>query len=158
MDAKIRKYQDILRISGKAVVLFGVWSIIRLLVLKFFDPDTIEAAFINPALGINDKGMADMVFDIAIITLIIDLVFRLIIGRCAVSEGEGKKRSVVYIIFAIIYVVYTIVIEVLDIVNPFRRDIDLLYISTWVIDLTTCMAIIEIVISSIKLRKLKKVQ
>lgn len=151
MDAKIRKTRDELRISGKALIVFGIWSILRLVFYNIMDKKSLQD-YIFKATGASDTGSFKVWFTITIILLVIDLVFRIYIGCSAVSEGKGKKKSIVYIVLAFIYVFISVIGDAGYLKTLTLQDFSLAAFSAFFIDATSCIALIVIIVSSISLR------
>lgn len=156
MEAKIRQNQDILKISGKALIILGLWTIIRIFLLKFLDPELLNSFLAFPTSEYFDASSYGSMFVFVIVVLVVDLIFRFVIGGMAISEGNGKKRSVVYIILAILYTISSLGGNAFVVIN-LSEDVSVLTpLSSVLIDLTSCLALIAIIVSSISIRVLMK--
>ena len=156
MDAKIRKNRDILSISGKALILFGIWSIVRLFLFKILDSEVLASVLLFPETELLDAAFIESAFDITIIVLVINLLLRIFIGASAIAEGSGRKKSIFYIVLAIIYIIYSLISDILVIINPIYDKTSIAVISPLIIDFSSCFALIMIVIASFSCRKLIK--
>ncbi len=156
MDAKIRKNQNILITSGKALIIFGIWAIVRLVLYELLDPASLNALVLRPGVEIYKEESIEALFNLTIFSLFIDLIFRFFLGSAAISEGKGQNRTPIYIVLDIIYVIFSVLSDAYFICSPGFFDFSLNSISSIFIDLTTIVALILIIVSSISLRKLKK--
>ena len=151
MEARARKHRYKLIWSGYAVIAFGAWSIIRMFMMKYFDYSGFGEYF-----GVTD-GTAETVnllFGIMLFVLALDLLFRLYVGRNAVREGKGMKVKHRYVFFAALYTGVALISDfayLLDLIRG-RQTADML--SAVIIDITTSVAFIEIIVPSIALRRL----
>lgn len=153
MDAKLRKHRYKLIYSGYAVIAFGVWTIIRMLLMKFFDPTGLEEIF-----GESDPVSDELVFILIIVLLVADLVFRMYIGISAVNEGRGDRKAVIYVLLTIIYTAFSLYSNALSLAGLFGGKFSTTSLAIAVVDLTTSVALIEIIVSSISIRRLMKLQ
>ena len=156
MEARIRQNQDILKISGKALIILGLWTIVRLFLLRFLEPELLHHFLTTPDMEYTDPVIYDILFSVVIIALVIDLVFRLFIGLSSISEGKGKKKTPVYIIFAILYALVCLSTDIYVIATIPDSQSKLSSISSLLIDLTSCLALVAITVSSISIRVLRK--
>lgn len=156
MDAKIRKNQNMLITSGKALIIFGIWAIVRLILYELLDSASLNALVLRPGIEIYREKSTEALFNLTIFSLFIDLIFRLFLGSAAISEGKGQNRTPIYIVLDIIYVIFSILTDIYFLCSPSFFDFSLNSISSIFIDLTSIVALIIIIVSSISLRKLKK--
>lgn len=152
MEARIRRHQDILTCSGYAVILFGAWSIVRMIMIKILDP--LELDSLVESAGEADDLFRAVVFAVIIIMLAVDLLFRLYIGRSAIKEGSGEKKKLTYVILAAAYAAASIWSDVSYLIRSLAGSTSLEMVGSVIVDLTSCIALLEIVISSLSLRKL----
>lgn len=153
MDAQIRKYQDSMIISARALLAFGLWGLLRVFFFKASGDTVFHILAEESAL----EGMDPVTFEIMfiIVYLIFDVAFRIYVSRAAISEGRGKKRSIVYLIVSVLYILislfcYVVIIGDNSIGGTLIEDI-----SAIIIDLTTLFALVVIIYSSIKVRRLR---
>lgn len=153
MDAKTRKHRYKLKCSGYAVIAFGAWSIIRVFMMKYLNPLGLENM-----LGSSEyeAGYEPVIFIFFIVILAFDLLFRLYIGRNAIREGNGERRRLTYVVLAALYVGVSIWSDFSYIVGLFSGKSSSDVLAAIIVDLTTCVALVEITVSSLYLRKLGK--
>lgn len=155
MEAKIRKNQSHLICSGAAVIAFGLWSIIRISLMRFMDPVSLEEFWKIPD-ELSREKYYFLVFTILLVLLVIDLLLRLYIGLSAIREGKGKRKRIVYVIVAFLYGLVSVVSDPEYFIETAGSEITLTGVAMTVVDLTSCIALFEITVSSIRLRRLLK--
>ena len=103
MEQKLRKYQNILGISGIATIIFGVWGILKTILFIVLDPYKTDGS------AIDIKTISVQFIIWVIIYAIIDLFLRFFVGLSARSESKGKKKSILYLIFAGILIIASLI-------------------------------------------------
>ena len=143
MDATIRRLQNNLITLGTGTIAFGIWTVIKYFLLCTVDiPNIIDSTGQIP----------DDIYRIAFFIICV-------IGFSARSEGRGKKKGWFYLITAIITILLYVFGVITEITAMFSATEGLLNkIITLLIDTTSIVLIIEIIISSIKLKKLLRVR
>ncbi len=154
MEKELRRYQSILSASGLAVIVFGVWSAAKTLILLFsgFGPYDIRAMLEELD---APPGTLTVLFIIIFIILNIEIFFRLFVGLSARAEAAGKKKRVVYLVFAWIILAFS----VLSIISVFQTGFatdpwDA--VVTLIIEATSLFALINMIVASGKVRRLRK--
>ncbi len=149
MDAKIRKLENNLVTVGSGVVIFSLWSLLRMIVYFIVLGDTL----------LVNLTPLEILFVMTFIwgVIIIDCVIRCFIGLSARSEGYGNKKRLVYVVLAcIVFVNYTLLFA-MEIVFIVLDSFDLVtLVVTIVIDLTSNLFVLDMIVSSIRLRRLRK--
>ena len=148
MSAIKNKIEINLITTGTGLMFFGLWTFI-----KFF----LTIVF----LGVEyDNNTSDEVKLIAtIITIIaVAIVSALFcyVGLSARAEGKGKKKSVMYLIVNGFILLFHILIIVLEAVSLIFGENILTIIITIIIDATAAFFMLEVMINSIKLRKIRR--
>ena len=106
-NEKLRKYEHTLAISGAAVVAFGIWSVVKAVVYFIVIPlakvgaDLRETGGVDfesiQSFGITDRGLGYITAISIVLVLMIDLLMRFYVGRSAIIEGRGRKKSFFYL-------------------------------------------------------------
>ena len=171
---KLRRYETRLTVSGSAVIAFAVWSIIRAalffltqrfdLIKSFGVEEELKAmsegapAGVDPHFVLNGILLGFLFFYMLIIVLI-----WLYIGRSAVLEGRGlKKKSILYLVLAVIMILILAGSLIPDSVLGLEGDVTNVSdpintaLTTRLLDLTSILALLEMVISAIQVRKIRK--
>ena len=94
---RFRRYSNTLVILGTGVILYGFWSVIKLVAYlllgyQIYDPSQME--------GMTESDTAILMIVLAVV-MTGDVIVRLIIGLNAISEGRGKKVRRAYLVFNI---------------------------------------------------------
>ena len=186
LQNKLRKYESILVISGLGVVAFGLWSIVRAAIYYFLNPlqvsdylnnsDLKEIKAIGDAGGVSfitdnmDKVLMTMIF----VILVADLLLRLYVGMSARAYGRGRRRRGFFIVIVWImafFMAVSIVMTMETFLEPIIRVIqagtadafessakrgDHAASVSLIVDLTSLLVLVELGISSIKVKSLRK--
>lgn len=158
---EIRKSQNTLIVVGSGIVLFSIWSMVKFLSMLFLLRNETVAGVMSiagPVEGISDRAAF---WVIAIVTIVIMsfISFRIYVGLSAIAEGRGKRRGYLYIIIAMIMIISSVwylfigftTSEAPEQLGAFTRNQS---ISTLIIDATSMIMLIQMVISAIKIKKL----
>ena len=148
-----RKFGNRLVLSGRALIILGVWSTAKTAVMLYLSmPEMIELYFeeyrdmYETALEVGS-----LIIRYTIILIVIFLMF-LFAGLSAMSEGKGKKKKFVYMVMAPLIILYTIVTIVVAFIPP----VELLDMAGIVIDLTILFACCDVLVSGIKFKSINK--
>ena len=161
---EIRKSQNTLIVVGSGIILFGVWSAVKMLSMLFLlRKETVEGilSITGPVEELPEAVIFWVVVGIIIIIMAVILGIRLYMGMSAIAEGRGKRRSPLYILIALFIIISDIVFlitafftaEASQQLGALTRNQS---ISTMIIDATSMIMLIEMVISALKVRKLKR--
>ena len=170
---QLRRYENNLIIVGMGIMIFGIWNVAKsvsvLILNKSVYTEMIHAMLVE--LDPEMEFLADVVFftvfAITFIILMISIAIRLFIGFSAISVGKNKKKRNLYIpvSFAFIFMgVYEIYVEVSYLITSLSDSSEyVLLISdnpllSVFIEITSLVMVIELLIASFKIRKLRKEQ
>lgn len=155
MEKELRRRQSILSITGIGVMFFGLWNFIKLHLYFLLAKDTIIAGY-DPSAGLSDRYVFRIAYVLCLILALISLGIRFRIGRSAIRESRGIPFRPYFglCIFLILLHAGTIVFEVLSLRVENTNVFDL--IASLIVDITSLSMLIELTLSAIKLRKLKK--
>lgn len=167
---KLRKYENILGITGVTIIAFGMWSIIKAALFFIIRPYDLEAmigpdqfqAFTDAGIT-GDAAMGAVFMGGIFLALVFDLILRLYIGRSAITEARGKKNKTIFYVVLAILMAGTIVLNLIygfsGLDQPqddaAMRSVDSVYASR-VLDLTSLIALVEMINASIRVRKLRR--
>ena len=155
MEAKLRKHRSKLKISGYAVIAFGLWSIIRIFLMRYFDPLSFEA-MLGEETDIPREFYDEVVFIGLLVFLSVDLLYRFFVGRAAIREGSGNRRKMLYVFFALLYGLISVCGDIHYTVLLFSQGGRLIGLTDILVDLSACVAMFEIVYSAAAIRVLEK--
>ena len=88
MDAKIRKNKDTLVVAGTGVIAFGVWNVLKSVMLFIEYRSVLEQSFEEE---IRETGMTGLLILLILILLTV-LGLNLYVGLAARVEGMGIKK------------------------------------------------------------------
>lgn len=152
MDAAIRKNQNILVSSGMAVMLFGLWSIIRFFLLILIDPMELQNILGDKI----DDSLAEIVFfGIIGFVMLIDMLIRIYVGMAAIRLGRGgiwKRRFPIITALYAYITIHSLIVSFIT-ANDAKEIVN--SVISAVIDLTVVVALILILISTYKLKKIQ---
>ena len=149
LHIRLRKNQNTLAVVGLGVIAFGVWSVLKGVLYAALNSDRLQNTL--------EGNMERVIFWLLIgIVLAIDLVFRLYVGLSAISEGKGRKKGRGYIVLAFLMALSSFALFALGIV--FLRGSEALGTSivSLVVEATSCVLLVEMALSAIKVRRLRK--
>lgn len=160
---QIRKYENALIISGMGVIAFGLWSIVKTAAYFVFDPANVQKA----VQAFNIEESADYTSAIGPIVLVgiffalvFDLMLRVYVGRSAIRQARGRGNRIFSVIVAIILalllineMVYRIWMMLMG--ESISTSLDGILVS-WIIDMTSFLAMVEVIYSSIRLQRLRR--
>ena len=152
MGAKNRRLENNLVTLGTGIIAFGLWAFIKLLLTVMF----LGSAYFADSPEEQRLAVVIATWVVAVLTLLMYVW----IGLSARAEGKGKRKKPVYLFVVGMISVYgfvMILIEVYFIITEFNRITDplTLFIST-VIDVTRMIFLIELIYSSVSLRRIRK--
>lgn len=167
-DAKLRKYENTLVISGAAVVTFGLWSIVKaVLYFIMVSPEGLVKNIKSDELAqlqfgdLSENTVGYLLIAVILFLLVLDLLLRLYIGRSAVADGRHlRKKRITYVVMA--FLVAAGLVSSL-VTRFFRTEQDTIWVDSFetasvstIVDLTSLLALIEMIIAAIMVRRLRK--
>ena len=152
MEAKLRKAESILAISGMAVVAFGVWDVVSAVVSIFL----IQNSVVQATLEGSDRWVVVFTKIFIIIIVLISLGLRTFIGLTARSFGRGKDKGIGFLIVTAILMAINIIVVVLT-VMPLTGTDSTFYtkLSDTIVNLTSLFALLCLFIAGIRVRVLR---
>ena len=150
MDVKIRKLESNLTTIGTGIIAFGFWGFLKFILSYLF----LGAQ----SVGIDgDEYITVIAVFVWAVAILIPLVY-LWIGMSARAEGRGKRKSALYL-FMVGWIIFVSTIAILLELYSLSKLKDWFeIIVTLIIDLTRYVFLIELMVYSISLRKLRKEQ
>lgn len=151
---RLRRCRNRLVISGAGVIAFGVWSVVKTVLAVTLRYDEVQVLLDLD--GVPFPGLIRIfVFALVAIILSADLALRLFVGLSARSEGFGRKKHYVYIGLAVLMIVFSLWTIVFGFNVDDYDSIPDMAISL-IVELTSDLALLEIVISAIIVKRLSK--
>lgn len=164
---KYRRLQSILSTSGFGVIIFSVWSIIRVFLRDAFTaPAAEEIPVENSAeLAELEEMLGEIDFDPGMLITFFLIIFgitalvvglRLFVGFSARAEGKGKKKSIAYVIIAGILIPYQVYMVLNTFLAPGVTYGVIDTIVTVVLDVSSLISVVELFIAAIMIRRMRK--
>lgn len=157
MDTAIRKQQHTLFIAGYAIILFGIWDIVK----------TILNLTINSSLyRMVDEQSIDMPHEVKMIitvftgfivfvVLLTSILIRLTVGRTAIRLGMGEDRKCGAMIFWSVFLLLTNLSgATLSVFGITKGEDSINMAGSFLVDLTSFFMLTGMLISLYKLKKL----
>jgi len=150
----LRHYQNTLEVLGRGVILFALWSVLKMTMYFFLNDKAIE--YFEDQM-IQTGFTRTQYIIIMYIILAIDLVIRFFVSRAAIAEAKGKTRGYFYLVVCIAM----IGMSVLSIVTLFNGTTDvfsdvLSYLVSFVIEITVIAILIGVIVYSILIKQIRK--
>lgn len=159
---EIRRSKDTLIVVGAGTVIFGIWTLVKMLsLLIIFRKETVEAVLdiTGPLEGVSDRFTFWAFTLIFTIMMAAVLSVRTYVGLSAIAEGRGKKRRKLYIFLASLMVIFSaytfcssfFTLDAPEQFGPLTRNQS---ISALIIDATSMIMLVQMIVSALKIRKL----
>lgn len=152
MGVKTRRLENNLVTLGTGVIAFGLWAFIKLILTVIL----LGSAYYEDAGEEDQLAVVISTWVIAALTVLMYVW----LGMSARAEGKGKHVKPVYLFFAGMICAYgfaMILLEAYYLITDFI-DIDdpLILVITIFIDVTRMIFLIQLIYSSVALRKIRK--
>ena len=147
-ERKMRRYQNLLTVSGLGVIIFGLWSVLKTILLLFMKEGILSEI---P----DDTFVRVMFFLILGGILLFDVLIRLYVGLSARAEGFGKKKGYGYVVIAILMALASLTSLVLIFFDSNEQSIWELIVSV-IVEATSLVVTIELLVAAFTVKKLKK--
>ena len=150
---KLRKYQNTLVVVGMGVIAFGIWSVIKTVMLTAFNKDEMAE--------LSAQGTAvEVVFWVMLgIMLAIDLWLRLYVGLAAIQEGRGKKRKayIAWIFLMAFFSALGVLVGLASIGSDEAPATALgTAVVTVIVEATSCVLLVEMARAAVKVKRLSR--
>lgn len=153
MSGKIRKCRSVLVYAGIGTMIFAVWSVIKLALLFIFDSE--DSQKLLDALEVQQEIRIPIEIATVIFMALGALVF-FFVGKAAVREGKGRKRGFGYIVFACVLAA----VVLLGIIEEFSTETVRISayetIGSALIDISSLIALCDIIYYGIRLKTAEK--
>ncbi len=161
----IRKYRNTLIVVGTGIILFGVWTVVKMLGSFFILKDeTIAAMRKISHIGVDelpDDALFYITLVVVMIIMLVILAIRTYVGLSAISEGRGNKKHGPYLLLAVIMIISGVMSFFASFfrtasetpMGAFSADTT---VSGLIIELTSVIMLTEMVVSAVRIRKLKR--
>lgn len=134
--------------------MFGMWEILKLVLAAYYHRKMFVT--VSEEMTGDSYVLVMVIFGIVIAFMIgLDLLVRLYIGRSAIREGKETKKGWGYIVAAALYFSGSILGD-FSALWSINEENALNVITSIIIDLTSCGAILDVIVSCLRLRRLMK--
>lgn len=147
-EIKMRRYQNLLTVSGLGVIIFGLWSVLKTILLLFLKEGILKEL---P----DDTIVRVIVFAFLGGVLLVEFLIRLFVGLSARAEGFGKKKGYAYIVVAILMALASLFSLVMIFFDMNDQSITELIVSV-IVEATSLVVTIELLVAAFTVKKLKK--
>ena len=152
IEVKIRRYKKNMEVSGRAMLAFGIWSVLKAVITVALGGKTVWELMEISEAEREELGMIFLI--IYLIIVLLALFLFIFIGRRAISYARDKHRKKGFLILAAVLLVldfigipgYFTMVKGLD-------NIDTV-IASALVDITTCVALFDMIYSAIRIEKL----
>ena len=169
-SSTIRRYHDMLSISGIAIIAFSAWDIAKSVLTSIYGSDRVsdggevgvelEAALrrLSPE---EQMALVAMVVVLMVLALV-GIVLRFYVGLSAHAEARGKHKGWAYVIIAGIMAITSAAFAILGLVFSQRLDGSPVHIlgviATGAIELTSLLAYFDLIRSAVMVKRLTRCQ
>ena len=151
MEKELRRRSDNLAVLGTGVCFCTLWGIVRVLMEIFFDREIYKAVE-----GYNEAFIILAAVGGIILLILFVCIFPFFyVGLSARSEGLRGKRHTVYLGFAAVLSIFSFYAVVNDI-SLYEKSGIMDMVINMVIDLTVGITLIQVIINSVKVKKLRR--
>ena len=153
MQRDLRRNENILAVSSLTMILFGVWTAIKLVLYFSLSEDGFRA------IPKDAEGQLERLILIAILVLFIggSMTFRLIVGLSARAESMGRKKGYGYVVLAVLILAADILalgFSLAHIEENFDSWMDM--VITLFVETTSMLTIAELIVAAFRVKKLKR--
>ncbi len=152
-NAELRRYEDDLNVSGTGVIIMGAWSIIRVLIELFMN----TREYLNIDNKDPESAMMSIALAVAVIVVVSFVIMKvhLYIGLNAMRAAKGREHKEGYFVAAIIIAVLSVLC--LFTYKEAFKNIERIdtTMASLLVDITTIYIFIVVIVSSIRIKRIK---
>ncbi len=157
--ARMRRYNRNIEISGLVVIVYGFWTVIKFLIPVIIGTSKVfQLLEMDPQEYEEDKWI---IFLILVGLFGVMILSHYFLGRMAISYARGKRNKIGFLILAVIILVSTVTFlpEYLTEIQTLKtfEDWDNI-IAEFMVDMTLIFVLCDMVISTFRVRKLRKLE
>jgi len=159
---ELRRQRSTLRSLALGIIAFGLWSVLKVILLLLFTPlDAILGE--ETAAYFTQSGMQNLFYVFLIVAVLLfssaDLIPRFYVARKARKESLGQDQGRAWVVWAFILFVIWIVLDVMGIVT-FRSSAENAYLGildlivSMILDVTATVILGELCFTALRTKKL----
>ncbi|MBO4913762.1 MAG: hypothetical protein J5449_01020 [Oscillospiraceae bacterium] len=158
MQRELRRNENTLVVAGLGIAAFGVWSIVKMVLMMTLQADKVLAELDVFGESVTREQAILIVSVIAVAIVLVDMLLRLYVGLSARKDGLGGKKKSTYIVVLCIMIVVTLFADWYSAANlsELSEDSALDTLASLAVELTSTVVMIELAVAAIKVRKLRK--
>lgn len=152
MQKELRRRLDTISILGTGICLFGAWGAAKSIMYVIADRDEFKDVMAG------NKGIAYTIFIFLVMVFILTVVLvpHFYIGLSARGEGRREKKHTVYLFATGIMVALYFASVIFSIKELPSSEEPEDVITSIILDITVAITMIQIIINSIKIKRLRK--
>ena len=167
---RLRRDENTLTVVGSGVILFGVWTVVKMVLQEINRFPELMAELGVDELGFEETGLADLgldpnllamavAFTVVIIVYLMDLGLRVFVGLSARAEGRGRPQGRLYLILAGLLLVLSGLSFVSYVITYFSHseyvvDAD----AAILVELTSFITLLQMIISAVRVRRARRME
>ena len=169
---RIRRSQSTLVIVGTGIMMFGIWTALKAYGLALLNSTKMieeTRSYMPEGSDTVSNGLAfAVILVIVTIYVLFELGIRAYIGLSAIAEGRGKRSGKMYIVLSFILIFIGTLAVVMDAFGVYSSVTGTgsgtdgttasNQLTALIIDLTSLVMMIEMVVSAFRVKKYKKQQ
>ncbi len=167
---RLRRDENTLTVVGSGVILFGVWTVVKMVLQEINRFPEFMAELGVDELGFEETGLADLgldpnllamavAFTVVIIVYLMDLGLRVFVGLSARAEGRGRPQGRLYLILAGMLLVLSGLSFVSYVITYFSHseyvvDAD----AAILVELTSFITLLQMIISAVRVKRARRME
>lgn len=152
----LRKSRSDLIVAGKAVLAFGVWTMLKVLLELFLSDRNVET-YIDDTIEISRDIQMAVVIGMFVVVGLFAMLIHFIIYRGAVKEGHGRKTGYLYLVIAMLFIGLSCYSIYNSILFPSAIEQGVLsYFSSVLFDLALVICCFDVIYNGIMCKRLKR--
>ena len=157
MEAKLRRYQTLVKTLGLGTLAFGIWNILKTIIYNIINPTSETSDSSDLILNETNETALIVIFFLLIAVLIIDILMRIFVFFSTRRVSAGKSKGILCIIVSSIMAIsygISVPLDVLNLGYSSKTITD--SIATIILDTTAFMISIGVIYATIKIINIKK--
>lgn len=152
-ELALRKYSGALSVLGNAIVIFGIWDMVKTVLLTVYMSDELRDEIFNSA----PPEYLPIAIGFVVVLAISTYMLRIYIGLSARAEAAGKKKKATYLILTVVLFAQYILFFWADLVSAMTPNEQFFaLIGDMFIGVTSMGFVVFLVVNAIRVRRLKK--
>ena len=163
---QLRRDENTLMVVGSGVIVFGIWSVLKVLLLETTRLPEMMAEIRLEDLGFEELGLGDLSWVVAamaivfiLIGLLLDLSIRVFVGLSARAEGKGKKQGRAYLVLSALLLVVS-GLSFCSYIYTYSRGSDQVMDAdaAILVELTSFITLLQMILSAVRVRRARRAE